>query len=248
MFHVAHPGALYLHQGRQWRVERLDLDDHVAWLEPADDADEYTQTARGHRHLDHRGEDERVPCGAGVAHLGSVEVTNTILAYQRTAVVDERDDRDRAARPPAADAADPRVLVHDPEDVELTAAGVEPDQVLGAVHAAEHALIGLLPLFTICDRWDVGGVSMAIHPRTLEPTIFVYDGYPGGAGIAELAFAGLDAPRPRRRRARRGVPVRRGLPVVRAVAEVRELERVPRQGRGRRGCSHALAGATVPAD
>ena len=59
---------------------------------------------------------------------------------------------------------------------------------MGTVHAAEHGLIGMLPLFTICDRWDVGGVSMAVHPQTGEPTIFVYDGYPGGAGIAELAF------------------------------------------------------------
>jgi DEAD/DEAH box helicase domain-containing protein len=57
------------------------------------------------------------------------------------------------------------------------------------VHAAEHTLIGLLPLFAICDRWDVGGVSMAAHPATGVPTIFVYDGYPGGAGIADLAFA-----------------------------------------------------------
>jgi DEAD/DEAH box helicase domain-containing protein len=73
----------------------------------------------------------------------------------------------------------------------VVAAGVDTGAVIGAVHAAEHALIGLLPLFAICDRWDVGGVSMAVHPATGEPTIFVYDGYPGGAGIAELAFARL---------------------------------------------------------
>ena len=74
-----------------------------------------------------------------------------------------------------------------PFDV-LEAAGITNAQLLGTVHAAEHGLIGMLPLFTICDRWDVGGVSMALHPQTDEPTIFVYDGYPGGAGIAELAF------------------------------------------------------------
>src|SRR5712692_3220996 len=53
-------------------------------------------------------------------------------------------------------------------------------------------MIGILPLFAICDRWDVGGVSMAVHPATGEPTIFIYDGYPGGAGIAELAFDAAD--------------------------------------------------------
>ncbi len=190
VFHVAHPGALYLHQGRQWRVERLDLDDHLAWLEPADDADEYTQT-REDIDIAITREDERVPCGAGWAHLGSVDVTNTILAYQRKrASTNATIEVVPLDLPP--DTLPTRACWYTLSEGALAAAGIEPHQVLGAVHAAEHALIGLLPLFTICDRWDVGGVSMANHPATGEPTIFVYDGFPGGAGIAELAFAGLE--------------------------------------------------------
>ncbi|MGZ4754154.1 MAG: DEAD/DEAH box helicase [Acidimicrobiia bacterium] len=190
VFHVAHPGALYLHQGRQWRVERLDLEDHLAWLEPADDADEYTQT-REDTDIAITRADERVACGAGWAHLGSVDVTNTILAFQRKrASTNATIEVVPLDLPPRT--LPTRACWYTLSDAELAAAGIEPHQVLGAVHAAEHALIGLLPLFAICDRWDVGGVSMALHPATLEPTIFVYDGYPGGAGIAELAFAGLE--------------------------------------------------------
>ena len=189
VFHVAHPGAMYLHQGRQYRVVELHVDDHVAELEPADDADEYTQT-REATDIAILHDEQAVPVGPGHAHLGSVSVTNHLVAYQR-----RRSSTNEVIEVVPLDFP-PRELTTRacwytvPLDA-LMRAGLEPSQVIGAVHAAEHALIGLLPLFAICDRWDVGGVSMAIHPQTGEPTIFVYDGYPGGAGIADLAFAEL---------------------------------------------------------
>lgn len=186
IYSVAHPGAIYLHQGRQWRVEHLDVEAREAHLVGADDADEYTQ-ARETTEIAISDVSARDTCGPGHVHLGMVEVTNQVVAYQR-----KRASTNESIETVPLDVP-PRTLITQaiwytltPET--LADAGVESPRILGAVHAAEHALIGMLPLFAICDRWDVGGVSMAIHPTTGQPTIFIYDGYSGGAGIASLAF------------------------------------------------------------
>ena len=126
-----------------------------------------------------------------MVHLGAVEVRNQVVAYQRKQIssnaVIEVCDLELPER-----ALVTRACWYTIPMEAIETAGITNEQIIGAVHAAEHGLIGMLPLFTICDRWDVGGVSMAIHPQTGVPTIFVYDGYPGGAGIAELAFDAAD--------------------------------------------------------
>ncbi|MBJ7512844.1 MAG: DUF1998 domain-containing protein, partial [Acidimicrobiia bacterium] len=179
--------AIYLHQGRQWQVESLDLKDHVAWMVDADELDEYT-IAREETDITIIETDQSLACGFGTAHIGRVEVTNQVVAYQRRRVGSGESLGTVALDVPAR-LLDTRACWYTIDLERLVRAGVDPSRITGAVHAAEHGLIGLLPLFTICDRWDVGGVSMAMHPQTGDPTIFVYDGYAGGAGIAELAFA-----------------------------------------------------------
>jgi DEAD/DEAH box helicase domain-containing protein len=189
VFQVAHPGSVYLHQGRQYRVEALETEHHRAILEAADDLDEYTRT-REETDLTIVAAEQTMAAGRGTAALGAVEVTTRVTGYQR-----KRSSTNETIEVVPLDVPPSRLTTRAcwytvPLPV-VVGAGLAPGRILGAVHAAEHALIGLLPLFAICDRWDVGGVSMAQHPATDEPSIFVYDGYAGGAGIAELAFARL---------------------------------------------------------
>ncbi len=190
-FEVAHPGAIYVHRGAQWRVESLDPAAGRAALSPADDADEYTQVRSETEIEVVGGPDGRVSIGFGEAHLGSVEVATQVTGYRRRRVsTGEVIENVALDLPPRT--LTTRAIWYSAAPTVLTAAGLDPSRFLASAHAAEHALIGLLPLFAICDRWDVGGVSLADHPSTAGPTVFVYDGYPGGAGIAELAFADLE--------------------------------------------------------
>jgi DEAD/DEAH box helicase domain-containing protein len=188
-YSLVHPGALYLHQGQQYRVTILDLDDRAAIVQPSN-ADEYTQ-ARTDTDIRIITTDDSSRVGRAVLSLGAVEVTEQVVAFQRkhlfTGEVLGIQDLDL---PPTRLVT--RAFWYTVGDDVLSAAGLVPARVPGTVHAAEHAGIGILPLFTICDRWDVGGVSTNWQPQTGMATIVIYDGYPGGAGIAELGYGAAD--------------------------------------------------------
>jgi DEAD/DEAH box helicase domain-containing protein len=188
-----HSGAVYLHAGRTWRVLDLDLDQRVAWVEP-DDGSTYTVARTG---LDIRvlGCDRRRrigPVGAGLdVGLGSVEVHQQVTGYQRKEVLTRRVVASEPLDLPPSTLRT-RAFWYGVDDALLIQAGVDRSAVGGGLHAAEHAGIGVLPLFAICDRWDVGGVSTPQQPDLGRAAIVIYDGYEGGAGVAELGFAAAD--------------------------------------------------------
>ncbi|WP_199836380.1 DEAD/DEAH box helicase [Streptomyces sp. NRRL F-4489] len=182
---TVHEGAVHLHQGRSYLVRHLDLDDDVALVEEA--SPPYSTTARDTTAISILETDTEVPWGEARLCFGSVEVTNQVVSFlRRKLITGEVLGETKLDLPPRT--LRTRAVWWTVTEDQLDAARVNPQQLGGALHAAEHASIGMLPLFATCDRWDIGGVSVPLHPDTLLPTVFVYDGHPGGAGFAERAF------------------------------------------------------------
>ncbi len=179
-----HEGAVYLHLGSQYLVRELDGVARTAVVEPAG-VDWYTQVKKDTQTaIDKPLRTSRV---AGVELVfGRVSVTEQVIAYQRKAI---RDGSTLAVIPLIL----PEVTFQTESvwfspDGNLLAGLEEMPKLLGALHAAEHALISLLPLWAMCDRWDIGGLSTNVHFQTGLPTVFVYDGHAGGVGITERGF------------------------------------------------------------
>jgi len=181
----AHTGAVYLHQGESWVVDELDVEESVA-LVHAEEPD-YTTSAREITDITIV-EAMRTRTYAGVSlHLGTVDVTHQVVSFMRKRVGSgEVLGEEPLDLPPRQ--LRTRAVWYTVDLALLADAGIEWADVPGAAHAAEHAAIGLLPLFATCDRWDIGGVSTALHPDTGTCTVFVYDGHPGGAGFAERGY------------------------------------------------------------
>jgi len=184
-FFQVHTGAIYLHQGEPYLVNELDIASHTAYAAPTD-ATYYTQT----KEL----EDLRIikvlrdkSCGPVKVCLGEVEVTNNVVGFKKKAqFTDEVIGEEPLDLPPQRFPTVALWFDLPPEALKrVTEAQLD---LAGGLHATEHAAIAILPLFALCDRNDIGGVSTPLHPDTGRAQIFIYDAYPGGVGIAEKGF------------------------------------------------------------
>jgi DEAD/DEAH box helicase domain-containing protein len=205
---TVHQGAVYHHQGRAYEVRELDLHNRRALVAPFD-GDWYTQPKRETQTTIERVLDRREVGGVALS-FGEVSVTETVLAYQRRRLGDHAQVDLIALDLPETSFStqalwyelDAHELVETVSmEVPASASGRRLDRtgalqapvtgttsLLGSLHAAEHAQIAVLPLIAMCDRWDIGGLSTNLHPQTQGPTIFIYDGYPGGVGLTRTAF------------------------------------------------------------
>ena len=185
---TVHEGAVYLHLGEQYLVDELDLDGRVALVRPAG-VDWYTQVKKETETTIE--EPERIERRLGVdLHFGRVSVSEQVIAYARKSVRDGSTiDVVPMLMPETTFETEAIWFSPEPELLE------ELDRMpllLGTLHAAEHSLIALLPLWAMCDRWDIGGLSTNVHYQTGAPTIFVYDGHAGGVGITARGFESFE--------------------------------------------------------
>jgi DEAD/DEAH box helicase domain-containing protein len=190
-FSTVHQGAVYLHLGRAYEVEQLDLLDRRALLRPFD-GDWFTQPKRETMTAIERLIERRETMGVRLS-FGTVVVTELVTGYQRKALSDHQQIDFQALDLPET-AFTTQALWYELDDIlgptHPPEAGL--DRLLGGLHATEHAQIAVLPLLAMCDRWDIGGLSTNAHPQTSRPTIFIYDGHPGGVGITRQGYRGFE--------------------------------------------------------
>ncbi len=184
---AVHTGAVHLHQGDPYVVTELDREDGAAVVVAGDPG--WSTQARSVSSFALGAVRERATHGAVEVAVGEVVVSTQVVSFLRRRPTGEV----IGEHPLQAPVRTLRTIgvwwTVTPEA--LLAAGIDPPLQPGALHAAEHAAIGMLPLVATADRWDVGGVSTVLHPDTGLPTVLVYDGYPGGAGFAERGYAAL---------------------------------------------------------
>ena len=218
VFRFAHPGAVYLHLGRSYLVKHLDLEARTVLVDDFDGT-YYTQV-KTDKNVQVAGQAGLRPLPGATLFFGEIEVTEQVIAYQRRDLTDQHiidtttldlpeqtfttqafwlavpaatmeETLAELARARAAAAAGPPA--GGPAAAGAGPAAADDQAAPGSLHAAEHALIALLPLYAMCDRWDIGGLSTPWHWQTDAATIFVYDGYPGGIGLTRRGYEAFES-------------------------------------------------------
>ena len=203
-----HPGAVYLHMGQAYEVEELNLSTGRALVRPFA-GDWYTQPKKETETFVETLLDRREVLGVELS-FGMVSVSEEVIAFQKKRISDHEvldllpvDLPERHFHTQALWYIVPEDLLGDDFPLSL---------LMGSLHAAEHGQIAVLPLIAMCDRWDIGGLSTNFHPQTGRPTIFVYDGHPGGIGLTRQGFHAFETLVADARRLIEECPCRRGCP------------------------------------
>jgi DEAD/DEAH box helicase domain-containing protein len=199
VFRFAHPGAVYLHIGKSYLVQRLDLEGRTVLVDDFDGA-YYTQV-KTDKNVLVAGQAGMRPLPGATLFFGELEVTEQVIAYQKRDMTDQQIIDTISLDLPEQVFTTQAFWLAIPEETikgALAALGAadssgEEPATPGSLHAAEHALIALLPLYAMCDRWDIGGLSTPWHWQTDTASIFVYDGYPGGIGLARRGYEAFES-------------------------------------------------------
>jgi len=177
-FTTIHPGAIYLHLGRSYEVDSLDIGGRQAVVS-AFDGDWYTRPKKETEIYIEQIREQRLTSGVELS-FGEVSVTEQVVAFQRVSISDQEPFDVVALELPEQHFVTQALWYTLPDRL---SGALPPDVLLGALHATEHGQIAVLPLIAMCDRWDIGGLSTNVHFQTGRSTIFIYDGHPGGVGI-----------------------------------------------------------------
>jgi DEAD/DEAH box helicase domain-containing protein len=185
---TVHEGAIYLHLGASYLVRELDLTARTAVVTPYG-GDYYTQAKKETATAIERPLRAEPRCGLELT-FGRISVTEQVVAYQKKSIRDQSTLETVPLDLPET-SFETEAVWFLPTDDQLVGLEQMP-KLLSSLHAAEHAMIALLPLWAMCDRWDIGGLSTNVHFQTGRPTVFVYDGHPGGVGITERGFVSFE--------------------------------------------------------
>jgi DEAD/DEAH box helicase domain-containing protein len=187
-YSTVHEGAVYLHLGESYLVRELDVRARAAVVTPYT-GDYYTQAKNETATAIEEPLRSELRCGLELT-FGRLSVTEQVVAYQKKSVRDQATLETVPLDLPET-SFETEAIWYVPTDTQLKGLEQMP-KLLSALHAAEHSMIALLPLWAMCDRWDIGGLSTNIHFQTGRPTVFIYDGHPGGVGITERGFAAFE--------------------------------------------------------